>query len=81
MIRLTKQELVDITNEACELLWNAPKNEHTVLTFEESGNSLRPRLLQGNEANGKSDLFPRNEDPSMHILAHLASIYADDKAI
>ena len=75
MIRLTKQELIDITNEACALLWNAPQNEHTVLMFEESGNSLRTRLLQGNEANGKSDLFPRNEDPSTYILAHLASIY------
>ena len=78
MITLAKKDLVDITNEACKLLHGA--GEKDVLAFEEIGNSVKPVLLQGNQTGGKSDLFPRGEDPSMHVYAHLAALYGGDDA-
>ena len=76
MKRLTRQEITEITNEACELLYNAGEND--VLAFEEIGCSIKPVLLKGAKSNGKADLFPRGEDPNMHIYMHLASLYGDD---
>ena len=78
MISLTKQEIVDITNKACSLLHNA--DEDNVLSFEENGNSVKPVLLRAGQAGGKSDLFPRGEDPSMHIYTHLAALYGNDNS-
>ena len=76
MKRLTRQEITEITNEACELLYNADKDD--ILAFEETENSVKPVLLKGGQTNGKTDLFPRNEDPNMHVYMHLASLYGDD---
>ena len=78
MKRLTRQELIDITNEACGLLYNS--NESDVLAFEENGDCLKPTLLQDKQTHGKTDMFPRGEDPSMHIYMHLAALYGDNDA-
>ena len=76
MKRLTRQEITEITNEACELLYNA--DEYDVLAFEDTENSVKPVLLKGSQTNGKTDLFPRGEDPNMHIYMHLVALYGDD---
>ena len=78
MIKLTKKELANITNEACGLLYHAGPND--VLAFREEGGSVKPVLLPENQTGGKSDMFPRGEDPSMHVYAHLAALYGDDDA-
>ena len=77
MIKLTRQELIDITNEACRLLYDAGDVD-TVLAFEENGGSVKPVLLTGSQANGKSDLFPRGTDPSDQIYMHLSALYGMD---
>ena len=77
MITLSKNEIVDLTNRACALLQNADMSEPSVLAFEESGNTVTPRLLTGSEVNGKCDLFPRDADPSVEIYAHLAALYGN----
>ena len=46
MIKLTKKELVNITNEACGLLYHAGPND--VLAFKEEGGSVKPVLLPEN---------------------------------
>ena len=79
MIKLTKQELINITNKACAL-YNADINENNVLVFEEVGGDVKPVLLIGSKINGKCDLFPRGENPNMHIYAHLSALYGMDDA-
>ena len=79
MIKLTRQELMDITNETCRLLYDAG-DEDTVLTFEENGGSIKPVLLTGSKMSGKTDSFPRGTDPSDQIYMHLSALYGMDDA-
>lgn len=83
MIKLNKQELIDLTNKACNLLYRAKDSqEHNVLAFEEhSDGSVTVKLLSGKDADRKCDMFPRGEDPNMHIYAHLAALYDMDDAL
>lgn len=76
-MKLSNKEIHRITNEACELLQKNANVGHTVLTFEECGDTIIPRLLVGKEANGKCDLFPRETDPSAEIYAHLGVLYGN----
>lgn len=64
MIKLTKQELINITNKARVLLYNADINENNILVFEEVGGDVKPVLLTGSKMNGKCGLFPRGENPN-----------------
>ena len=73
-LTLSKEEIIDITNRACALLYHNT-DEKAVLALEEHGDTIVPRLLHGNEANGKCDLFPRGTDPSLEIYAHLSTLY------
>lgn len=82
MIKLNKQALKDLTNKACGLLYNVKDaDEHNVLAFpEHNDGTVTVELLTGNQGNGKSDLFPRGSDPSLHIYSHLAALYGMDDA-
>ena len=83
LIKLNKQELIDLTNKACDILYRAKDSqEHNVLAFEEHSNgSVTVKLLSGKDADRKCDLFPRGEDPNMHIYKHLVSLYGMDDAL
>ena len=74
VITLTKDEVRNITDQACKLLYDN-QSEDTVLAFEEQDDTIVPVLLTGSQRNGKTDMFPRKEDPSMHIYAHLKTLY------
>ena len=71
MIKLNKQELVDLTNRARDFLYSVKDSqEHNVIAFKEQcDGSVTTELLVGQKANGKSDLFPRGSDLNMHIWA------------
>ena len=82
MIKLNKQELKDLTDKACGLLYNVKDaDEHNVLAFpEHKDGTVTVELLTGNRVDRKSDLFPRGEDPRTHIYDHLARLYGMDDA-
>ena len=81
-IILNKQELIDLTNKACDILYRVRNSkDHNVLAFEEHSNgSVTAKLLTGKDAESKCDMFPRGENPNMHIYEHLASLYGMDDA-
>ena len=85
MIKLTKQELTDITNKACDLLYNHRNDEKVVLRFEESNGTLIPSILPKDDPNyshAPDSLFLSNdgENPSLKIYMHLATQYGMDDA-
>ncbi len=77
-IRLSKERIIELTNEGCSLLQNTPQNEPHVLVFNESGNDdVTVELYMGDKVNGKSDLFPRGTNPADEIYTHLACLYGE----
>ena len=74
-LRLSNEEIYDITCQACKILRDNTYGGHTVLSFVEGKDTLTPKLLVGDEANGKSDLFPRDVNPGPKIFQHLGTLY------
>lgn len=78
MIKLTKQEIIDISNKAGDMFCKAEEGD--ILSFDEVGNTVVPKILRGDERKYTGDYFSRDENICHQVFIHLAALYGDDEA-